>query len=766
MPKPLISTARRREVRKSVPRRSSAMAAAARDRRVMWAVLFVLLLAAGSLAVLQWPGDEGFHYPNQVLEKPIVSRVEFQYENIEETRILRDQAERACYNVYIANEAYLEELDLKLESLLSSRNEMSEQDLPVRAKRKLDSYVENSKPIMQWEQDKREFLIKMFELVILRAPRFNIERELGSMLLITVIPPERFVEVLPEHLSSPSDFFSVEDVETMARNVVFAARAFHDEALEKVVVQMVMKEGEAQPTYLFNKQLTDERKDLARNAVQPVTYRHKAQEVLIPAGKTLDDQDMDLIRMEQREYQQSTPLTARLARTGGTLAMLLLIASGLWMYVFAYQHRVTRNAMRGLAVTLLLLLAEALAVGLALMKQNQTFFYAVTVFPPLMVTMVLAIAYDQRFALAVGSACCGLVAIALGQSAAFALIPLSGVGIAVAMLAEVRTISKLVRVGLACGLMMGIATICVSMATRPLTLEGALPRILWDGFCAVLGGLGAALLVQAVLPAIERLFKVTTAMHLRELTDVTLPLLQRLAQEAPGTYQHSLRIADMAEAAAEAIGADGLLCRVGALYHDIGKTNKPLYFIENQGGGPNRHAKLSPAMSLLIIVGHVKDGIEMAREYKLPPEVRHFIESHHGTTLVEYFYHAARKQKEAEDQGAPSEFEFRYPGPKPQTREAAIMLLADSVEAAARVISEPTPIRIEQLVDKMANKRLMDGQFDECNLTLSELHLIQQSITKMLCAIHHARIKYPGEKPSEPKPQPQPQAPQPQTQSA
>jgi len=245
------------------------------------------------------------------------------------------------------------------------------------------------------------------------------------------------------------------------------------------------------------------------------------------------------------------------------------------------------------------------------------------------------------------------------------------------------------------------------------------------------------------LPTIEKLFHVTTAMTLKELNDASHPLLQRLAHEASGTYQHSLRIADMTEAAADAIGCDGLLCRVGAMYHDIGKINKPSYFIENQGGGPNKHDKLSPAMSLLIIVGHVKDGVEMGREYNLPPAIRHFIESHHGTTLVEFFYHAAKKQKQAEEKTAPSEFEFRYPGPKPQTKEAAIMLLCDGIEGAARAMDEPTAVRLEQLVHTMANKRLMDGQFDECSLTLGQLAKVEAAVTKTLCAVYHTRIKYP-----------------------
>ena len=209
----------------------------------------------------------------------------------------------------------------------------------------------------------------------------------------------------------------------------------------------------------------------------------------------------------------------------------------------------------------------------------------------------------------------------------------------------------------------------------------------------------------------------------------------------------------MAEAAADSIGADGLLCRVGAMYHDIGKMNKPGYFVENQGGGPNRHDRLSPAMSLLIIVGHVKDGAEMSREAGLPPAIRHFIESHHGTTLVEYFYHAAKQQqKETGDDQAPAEFTFRYPGPKPQSKEAAILMICDGVEGAARSLPEPTPIRLEQLVSTLANKRLMDGQFDECNLTLQDLHKIGQAITRTIQAIHHGRIAYPKDEQEQKQP--------------
>jgi putative nucleotidyltransferase with HDIG domain len=291
---------------------------------------------------------------------------------------------------------------------------------------------------------------------------------------------------------------------------------------------------------------------------------------------------------------------------------------------------------------------------------------------------------------------------------------------------------------------MAVSALFLSVLGRNLMVPRLIEHIGVETVLALVSGIGAGFLITGILPVIERLFKVTTSMTLRELNDASHPLLRRLAQEAPGTYQHSLRIADMAEAAADAIGASALLCRVGAMYHDIGKINKPGYFVENQGGGPNRHTKLSPAMSLLIIVGHVKDGIEMAREFKLPPSIRQFIETHHGTTLVEYFYHAAKQRRDAEGELPPSEFEYRYPGPKPQTREAAILMVCDGVEGAARVLPEPTAVRIEQLVHTMAMKRLMDGQFDECGITLKELHQIEQAISKTLTAIYHGRIAYPS----------------------
>jgi hypothetical protein len=265
---------------------------------------------------------------------------------------------------------------------------------------------------------------------------------------------------------------------------------------------------------------------------------------------------------------------------------------------------------------------------------------------------------------------------------------------------------------------------------------------LWNGFCALLAGL----LMTGLLPFIERLFDVQTDISLLELGDPSHPLLQELVRRAPGTYNHSINVASIAQAAAETIGANGLLVRVGAYFHDIGKMLKPGYFIENQGQDVSRHESLLPAMSTLVIIAHVKDGADLARQHGLPQSIINFIEQHHGTTLVEYFYRQATKQSEADpDRGVVDESNFRYPGPKPQTKEAGVMMLADAAESASRALVDPTPSRLENLVSQLSMNRLLDGQFEKCGLTLQELHTVEESLIKSLTAVYHGRVKYPDQ---------------------
>jgi cyclic-di-AMP phosphodiesterase PgpH len=278
--------------------------------------------------------------------------------------------------------------------------------------------------------------------------------------------------------------------------------------------------------------------------------------------------------------------------------------------------------------------------------------------------------------------------------------------------------------------------------------------VLTHAAAAATAAIAAGFIVQGILHYYERIFGIATSLTLLEWCDAGQPLLRKLAQEAPGTYSHALILSQMADEASSAIGANGLLARVGALYHDIGKTQKSHYFVENQEARMNRHDRLSPTMSLLIILGHVKDGIEMARAYGLPRVLHQFIAEHHGTTVVKYFHHAA-SEKAAKDSRIKgrhdqvSENEFRYPGPKPRSKESAILMICDSCEGAVRALPEPTAGRIEALIHQMVMDRLNDGQFDDCDITLRELNTVERSLVKSLCAIHHGRIKYPS-KPSQP----------------
>lgn len=263
---------------------------------------------------------------------------------------------------------------------------------------------------------------------------------------------------------------------------------------------------------------------------------------------------------------------------------------------------------------------------------------------------------------------------------------------------------------------------------------------------AIAGGLLTTILVIGLMPFFEVTFGILSALKLVELSNPNHPLLRKLLTETPGTYHHSVMVGNLSEAAAEAIGADGLLCRVGSYYHDIGKTKRPGYFIENQNNMENPHDFIDPKLSKSIIIAHARDGVEMQKEYKLPKPIRDIAEQHHGTTFLHYFYHKALSQ--AEEQGLEPDFtedDFRYPGPKAQSKEAAVVGIADSVEAAVRSLRKPTVEQVETMIEKIIKSRLDDHQFNECDLTMRELDLIAQTLKETVMGIFHSRIEYPDQ---------------------
>jgi len=294
------------------------------------------------------------------------------------------------------------------------------------------------------------------------------------------------------------------------------------------------------------------------------------------------------------------------------------------------------------------------------------------------------------------------------------------------------------------GLFVGL--VCVSVSLMINLAHGELLKIgtIISMGTAFLNGIIVAILVSALLPLFEYFFKITTDISLLELLDLNHPLMRELLVEAPGTYHHSIVVGNLVESAAEAVGANPLLARASAYYHDIGKIKMPEYFIENQMGPTNVHDKLTPRMSSMVLVAHIKEGVELAKQYKLPKSIIDIIQQHHGTSVQTYFYEKAKEHKEKDSASPVSAEDFRYPGPKPQTRIAALVLMADAIEAASRVLSDPTPTRVSTLVEKLINHAFIDGQLDNCELTLKDIREIKIYFVYLLTSMYHRRVNYPG----------------------
>ncbi|MBI2827482.1 MAG: HDIG domain-containing protein [Planctomycetia bacterium] len=460
--------------------------------------------------------------------------------------------------------------------------------------------------------------------------------------------------------------------------------------------------------------------------------------VTIRAGAPLSPDDIELLLTDHILAINRLPASHHVMRSLATFGIIFALYALCGYYIF-YQDRRLLNDLRRLMTLLVLVVVTA-----AMACWAWPYPWRAEIVPVLVFGMTCGIAYKRELALLLSASLLIFLGLATGYRLGEFVVLVGATATAILLLGRIRSRSKLIKVGF----FTGIGAAVLSLITA--LLEGqSLGAASWN--IASYNGLWAfvaGFFVTGLLPFIESVFGVLTDISLLELGDASHPLLQELVRRAPGTYNHSINVASIAEAAADAIGARRLLVRVGAYFHDIGKMLKPGYFVENQSTEASRHDALVPAMSTLIIIAHVKDGADLARQHHLPEPVIDFIEQHHGTTLVEYFYRrAASQQNETNPNGnGIQEDSFRYPGPKPQTREAAVLMLADAVESAARALVEPTPARIESLVEDIAMKRLLDGQFDECGLTLKQLRIVEDSLIKSLTAVYHGRLKYPDQR--------------------
>ncbi len=518
------------------------------------------------------------------------------------------------------------------------------------------------------------------------------------------------------------------------------------EAAEKTVEELARPS--MRPNLDYDEGITEERRAAVRRGIEPLMMTVRAGTTVMEEGTTVTPQTVEMIdAYDRRMATLESPRDRRLKQSGDSALMLVALAmcAG-WLHgtlpgAYSKARRKGLLVALGVLAVALASLCRYLSVDLNWISPWLVPFAIPVTLPTVLAVLILG----PPSALAVGLWSGLSAALVFDHSFELLLLGLGGSVLAVVVLRNVRKRSQVMRAGLAVGLLEGVLALALAALVRqtPATF-------LMQVATGLASGILTAILALLVLPLVEWLFQHATNISLLELTDMSHPLLQRLAMEAPGTYHHSLMVGAIGQAAANRIGANGLLVSVCAYFHDIGKLAKPEFFSENQRGGENPHDSLAPSMSALVIQSHVKEGLTLAKRYKLPRPVCDGILVHHGTTLTSYFYQVARRAlKEAgmaEDSGLESS--FRYDGPKPWTREQAVLMLADSAEAASRSLEKPTPNRIAEMVEILMRDKLLDGQLDHCPLTMEELHEIRGSLVFALSNILHGRNPYPREDPS------------------
>ena len=496
-----------------------------------------------------------------------------------------------------------------------------------------------------------------------------------------------------------------------------------------------------QPNITLNRSETEERKKGADAEIKPVFHKIKAGEMLLREGERVTK--VQLLKL--KAYQEGMKNEQILASCIGSAMIILCILMTTYILYIHHQSRTDLTNNKNL-----LFIASVLVTFFFIARISASWAESMAHITP---HPISASSISYGIPLAAGAM---ITCLFIGLELAIPVAMLIAIGTAIifknrfdifiyflissSMAAYWMQNCRERKVFIKAGLKLGLMNVILVTVINAYIGGSSIFQLLWDWAFAFMGGVGAGIVTAGIAPLVEIAFGYTTDIKLLELANLDQPILRRLMIEAPGTYHHSVVVGTMVEAAASEIGANPLLAKVCGYYHDIGKINKPLYFIENQTNGVNRHDKLAPSMSSLILISHIKDGVEIARKNKLGHDIINTIRQSHGTSLISFFYEKA-KQLKGED--AINIDDFRYPGPKAQTREAGLVMLSDIVEAASRTLANPTPSKIQGLVQNLINKAFSDGQLDDCELTLKDLNKIAKSFYKILSGIHHHRIEYP-----------------------
>ncbi|OQA77247.1 MAG: Ribonuclease Y [bacterium ADurb.Bin243] len=540
--------------------------------------------------------------------------------------------------------------------------------------------------------------------------------------------------------------------ERIAEATSEAAKKIKMSPFNEKIQQMMLDifEQNIKPNYIYDKQATQKiRNKLLADAI--AVERHiKAGQIIVRRGEIIQKEHLDILNKfnvsETGRYAAYSYISASLIALFSIIVVVIYLVQN-HEDIFKQKSLLTMMALIVLAIVAIARIVDFLSPerqAAAVLSTHESPFFSPFIVPVSAAAILIALLLDPRLAFIVNIITVILVDIVLGHSSLnFLIINMLSGTIAVLNVKNVNHRTDITKAGIMVSftnVFLIISYAILEYNTANVNYQsGIVNDVIWGFF----NGFISAIFAIGLLPYLESLFKVSSSMRLLELSDLNQPLLRRLLLEAPGTYHHCIIVGNLAEAAAKDIEADALLCRVGAYYHDIGKLKRPGFFIENQTCGSNIHDNIKPNLSAKSIMSHTKDGYEIGLEYQLPQEILDIIIQHHGTNLITYFY---SKALESSDKGMKEELlegEYRYLGPKPQTKEAAIILLADAVEAAFRTLTKPSPSAVESLVKKIKNERFNDGQFDECDITLKDLEKISLTLIRIINGMYHSRIEYP-----------------------
>jgi len=682
-------------------------------------IFFILLVAITLVLSINIFPDKILLKEGQICSKDILSPGDFEFVDLEATQNLKEKASKSIKEVYDLNLANIENVEKQIDSLFSKIKEYQEK-INDSSKDAITNIIDTNTRL------KDDELNEMAKEINNNLRLYINEEVIAGCLQLDNLSLEKIrvdikssMRKIMEQGIKKDDLGNAE--KQLIREISEISLDHHDALIASEIATSLLL-----PSLFLNEEDTEKRRQEAISSVGNIKNTIQKGQIIIRKGEVVTSEDIAILNALGLKNPR-----INFSNIIGIIMITALFLSVFFFYLNYFYPDIYENINK-------LILLSIISIFIVLLAKifGQVSGYLI---PMASSSMLIALSFSPNIAILLTVILSLLIGFIPGGGLNYILVSIISGIVAIYSIQKATQRSSLTRAGL---LIAGVNIIAISALGLINNEEYYL--ILQNNFLGVLNGFLAVILTIGILPFLESYFDITTSFKLMELSNPNQPLLKKMILEAPGTYHHSIVVGNLSETAAEEIGGNGLLARVGAIYHDIGKIKRPYFFTENQEAYKNIHDEMEPSLSALVIASHVKEGIELAKKNKLPKDITDIISQHHGTNLITYFFHRALKENGLAND-AVAEENYRYSGPKPQTKETGIILLADSLEAATRSLTNPTATRIKTLVKEIIQKNLENGQLEECDLTLKDLDKIGDSFSRILTGMFHTRVEYPDD---------------------